>query len=113
MLTDLPNQLTSSLEQVLKDVKLLHPGINTADILTAFIAAIEEQMVLGGKGVVLKLVCEEVRKYMTTREDCIVLSLIDDSATELPEKLQKDSLLISFQATDDLGVHEGLGAQAV
>lgn len=111
MLTDLPNQLTSSLEQVLKDVKLLHPGINTADILTAFIAAIEEQMVLGGKGVVLKLVCEEVRKYMTTREDCIVLSLIE--ATELPEKLQKDSLLISFQATDDLGVHEGLGAQAV
>lgn len=113
MLTDLPYQLTSSLEQVLKDVKLLHPGINTADILTAFIAAIEEQMVLDGKGVVLKLVCEEVRKYMTTREDCIVLSLIDDSATELPEKLQKDSLLISFQATDDLGVHGGLGAQAV
>ena len=112
MFTDLPYQLTSSLEQVLKDVKLLHPGINTADILTVFIAAIEEQMVLG-KGVVLKLVCEEVRKYMTTREDCIVLSLIDDSATELPEKLQKDSLLISFQATDDLGVHGGLGAQAV
>ena len=37
--TDLRGHLTKSLKRVL-DNKLLHPGVNTADILTAYIAAI-------------------------------------------------------------------------
>ena len=81
----LRSHLTSSLRQVL-DAKLLHPGVNTSDILTAYIAAIRVLRVLDGSEVVLELVCSNVRRK--TREDtvrCIVQSLIDD-ATELTEK---------------------------
>jgi len=105
--TDLRSHLTSSLKQVL-DAKLLHPGVNTADILTAYIAAIRALRVLDSSGVVLELVTEDVRKYLKTREDtvrCIVQSLIDDSATELTEELQKTEglhLEHSFHAPDDL-----------
>merc|ERR1719312_2222349 len=105
--TDLRSHLTSSLKQVL-DAKLLHPGVNTADILTAYIAAIRALRVLDSSGGVLELVTEDVRKYLKTREDtvrCIVQSLIDDSATELTEELQKTEglhLEHSFQAPDDL-----------
>ena len=84
--------LTSSLRQVL-DAKLLHPGVNTADILTAYIAAIRALRVLDSSGVVLELVCSNVRRYLKTREDtvrCIVQSLIDE-ATELTEELTKNA----------------------
>lgn len=84
--------LTSSLRQVL-DAKLLHPGVNTADILTAYIAAIRALRVLDNSGVVLELVCSNVRRYLKTREDtvrCIVQSLIDE-ATELTEELTKSA----------------------
>merc|ERR1719187_2847175 len=90
--TDLRSHLTSSLRQVL-DNKLLHPGVNTADILTAYIAAIRALRVLDGSGVVLELVCSNVRRYLKTREDtvrCIVQSLIDE-ATELTEELTKSA----------------------
>jgi len=104
--TDLRGHLTSNLRQVV-DAKLLHPGVNTADILTAYIAAIRALRVLDGSGVVLELVCENVRKYLRTREDtvrCIVQSLIDDSATELTEELVKTEGLRldeSFQEEDN------------
>ena len=101
--TDLCTHFSSSLKQVL-DAKLLHPGVNTAEILTAFIAAIRGLRVLDGSGVVLELVFEDVRKYLKTKGNtvkCIVQSLIDDSAAELTEELQKTEgphLDYSFQA---------------
>ena len=104
--TDLRGHLTSSLKSVL-DSKLLHPGVNTADILTAYIAAIRSLTVLDPSGVVLQLVCQDVRKYLKTRDDtvrCIVQSLLDDSTTELTEELQKTQGLhldLSFQSPDD------------
>ena len=79
------------IEKVL-DAKLLHPGVNTGDILTAYIAAIRALRVLDGSGVILELVCVNVRKYLKTREDtvkCIVESLLDESAMELREELMK------------------------
>ena len=93
--------------QAVLDSKLLHPGVNTADILTAYIAAIRALTVLDGSGVVLQLVCEDVRKYLKTREDtvrCIVQSLIDEQATELAEELQKTEGLQldhSFQSPEE------------
>ena len=60
--------LTFSLRQVL-DTKLLHPGVNTA-----YIAAIRALRVLDNSGVVLELVCSNVRRYLKTREElCGVL----------------------------------------
>ena len=105
--TDLRQHLTSSLQKVLNN-KLLHPGVNTADILTAYIAAIRALTVLDPSGVVLQLVCQDVRKYLKTREDtvrCIVQSLISETATELTEELQKAQGLYldhSFQSPDEL-----------
>ena len=45
--TDLRTHLTSSLKQVL-DAKLLHPGVNTAEILTAYIPAIRTLWMVAG-----------------------------------------------------------------
>ena len=104
--TDLRSHLTRSLKKVL-DAKLLHPGVNTADILTAYIAAIRALTVLDPSGVVLQLVCQDVRRYLKTREDTvrsIVQTLISETATELTEELQKTQGLQldhSFQSPDD------------
>ena len=102
--------LTSSLRQVL-DAKLLHPGVNTADILTAYIAAIRALRVLDNSGVVLELVCSNVRRYLKTREDtvrCIVQSLIDE-ATELTEELTKGAgLQLEHSFQEDAEVLEDL-----
>ena len=102
--------LTSSLRQVL-DAKLLHPGVNTADILTAYIAAIRALRVLDNSGVVLELVCSNVRRYLKTREDtvrCIVQSLIDE-ATELTEELTKGAgLQLEHSFQEDAEVREDL-----
>ena len=53
--TDLRTHLTSSLKQVL-DAKLLHPGVNTAEILTAYILAIRTLRVMDGSRVVLEVI---------------------------------------------------------
>ena len=39
-------------------------GVNTSDILTAYIAAIRALRVLDPAGVILELVCHPVRKYL-------------------------------------------------
>eukprot|EP00088_Acartia_fossae_P022438 TRINITY_DN2363_c0_g1_i3.p1 TRINITY_DN2363_c0_g1~~TRINITY_DN2363_c0_g1_i3.p1 ORF type:complete len:803 (-),score=175.51 TRINITY_DN2363_c0_g1_i3:526-2934(-) len=89
--TNLRNFLTSNLRQTL-DTKLLHPGVQTEDILSAYIAAIRALRVLDGSGVILELVSANLRKYLKTREDtvkCIVQSLLDESGIELREELMK------------------------
>ena len=43
------------------DTKLLHPGVQTGDILSAYIAAIRALRVLDGSGVILELVCTNLR----------------------------------------------------
>ena len=68
--TDMRSHLTGSLKAVLQK-KLLHLGVNTTDILTAYIAAIRALRVLDPTGVVLELVCEPVRKYLRTRDDTV------------------------------------------
>ena len=55
--TDLRGHLTRSLKSVFKK-KLLHLGVNTTDIITAYIAAIRALRVLDASGVLLELVCE-------------------------------------------------------
>ena len=40
------------------------PGVNTADILTAYISGIRALRVLDPTGVLLELVCEPVRTYL-------------------------------------------------
>ncbi|XP_040581618.1 anaphase-promoting complex subunit 2 [Lepeophtheirus salmonis] len=88
--TDLREHLTSHFKKVLEN-KLLHVGVNTVDILTAYIAAIRALMVLDPSGVLLEIVSEPVRKYLRSREDtvrCIVQSF-DDNNSDLAEELER------------------------
>lgn len=104
--TDLRGHLTASLKSVLQK-KLLYLGVNTTDILTAYIAAIRALRVLDPSGVLLELVCEPVRRYLRTRDDtvrCIVQSLIDDSSSELAEELTKnEGLCLDESMFNELG----------
>lgn len=112
--TDLRPFLTKTLKNVL-ETKLLHLGVNTTDILTAYIAAIRALRVLDPSGVLLEIVCEPVRKYLRTRDDtvrCIVQSLIDDNTNELAEELMKNQglCLDDSYLADDLNNPDELEA---
>ncbi|KAG7175880.1 Anaphase-promoting complex subunit 2-like [Homarus americanus] len=87
--THLRNHLVESLRSAIQ-TRLLHPGVNTTDVLHAYISAIKALRVLDPKGVLLELVSEPVRQYLRGREDTvryIVTSLTDESCSELSEEL--------------------------
>ncbi|XP_033732322.1 anaphase-promoting complex subunit 2-like [Pecten maximus] len=94
--TDQRPHLVTSLKSAL-ETRLLHPGVNTSDILTAYIAAIRALRVLDPAGVILELVCDPVRKYLRSRDDtvrCIVSNLTDDGSNELLDELIKGQPLL-------------------
>ncbi|KAK7008348.1 Anaphase-promoting complex subunit 2 [Halocaridina rubra] len=87
--THLRDRLVESLRSAIQ-TRLLHPGVNTTDVLDAYISAIKALRVLDPKGVLLELVSEPVRQYLRGREDTvryIVSSLTDESSSELSEEL--------------------------
>uniref|UniRef100_UPI00358E4051 anaphase-promoting complex subunit 2 isoform X2 n=1 Tax=Myxine glutinosa TaxID=7769 RepID=UPI00358E4051 len=80
-------QLVLTLRQAL-ETRLLHPGVNTDDIITLYISAIRALTHLDPSGVLLDRVCEPVRKYLRCREDTvrkIVAGLTED--TDGPSEL--------------------------
>jgi len=85
---ELRKELVEALRSDL-EVRLLHPGVDTNDILTAYVSAIRALRVLDPSGVLLDAVCDPVRKYLRRREDtvrCIVTDLTDRHS-ELAEEL--------------------------
>lgn len=58
--------LTVSLE-----TRLLHPGVNTTDILSGYIAAIKAIRHLDSSGVLLETITELVKQYMRSRSDTV------------------------------------------
>lgn len=89
--TNLKPKVICSLKSAMEK-RLLHPGVNTVDILTAYISAIKALRVLDSTGYMLQLVCEPVCKYLRTREDtvrCIVSNLTDENCAELAGELVK------------------------
>ncbi|XP_013419521.1 anaphase-promoting complex subunit 2-like [Lingula anatina] len=94
--TDLRGHLVKELKTAFEN-RLLHPGVNTTDILTAYISSIRALRVLDPTGVLLELVCEPVRKYLRSRDDtvrCIVASLTEEGSNELSEELFKGNTLV-------------------
>lgn len=65
--TDLRPYLTQKLQRAL-ETRLLHPGVNTPDVLTAYVAAIRALRQLDPTGVLLETVTQPVR--------CLVLLII-------------------------------------
>lgn len=53
------------------ETRLLHPGVSTPDILTAYIAAIRSMKVLDPSGLLLETVTQPVHQYLRSREDTI------------------------------------------
>ncbi|XP_072422395.1 anaphase-promoting complex subunit 2 isoform X2 [Chiloscyllium punctatum] len=91
--TNQRQQLLSSLKAAL-ETRLLHPGVNTADVITLYISAIKALRELDPSMVILEVVCEPVRKYLRTRDDTvrqIVAGLTDDSegSSDLANELSK------------------------
>ncbi|CAI9738201.1 anaphase-promoting complex subunit 2-like [Octopus vulgaris] len=89
MKTDLRSHLVISLKDALEN-RLLHPGVNTSNILAAYISAIRALRVLDPAGVILELVCEPVQKYLRDRDNtvrCIVSSLTEEGVNELSDEL--------------------------
>ena len=71
------------------EARLLHPGVDTKDILTAYVSAIRALRVLDPSGVLLDAVCDPVRKYLRRREDTVrcIVSDLTDKHSELAEEL--------------------------
>lgn len=70
--------------------RLLHPGVNTTDILTGYVAAIKTIRALDSSGVLLEAITEPVKQYMHGRPDtvrCVATALTDDGPTDLAEEL--------------------------
>nr|XP_018898040.1 PREDICTED: anaphase-promoting complex subunit 2 [Bemisia tabaci] len=89
--TDLRGHLMGKLQRAL-ETRLLHPGVNTPDILTAYIAAIRALRQLDPSGVLLDTVTHPIRQYLRCREDtvrCVVTSLRDEGPNDLAEELQR------------------------
>lgn len=53
------------------ETRLLHPGVSTPDILTAYIAAIRTMRVLDPTGLLLETVTQPVHQYLRSREDTV------------------------------------------
>ncbi|GBP16666.1 Anaphase-promoting complex subunit 2 [Eumeta japonica] len=90
--TDLRLTLCKKL-QIALETRLLHPGVNTPDILTAYISTIRALRHLDPSGVILETVTKPVRNYLRNREDTVrsvVSSLTEEGAgNELAEELAK------------------------
>lgn len=83
------NTLKTSLE-----ARLLHPGVNTMDILTGYVAAIKAIRYLDSSGVILETVTAPIKEYLRKRADtvrCVVTSLTETESgpTDLSEELAK------------------------
>ncbi|XP_011309076.1 anaphase-promoting complex subunit 2 [Fopius arisanus] len=102
--TDLRKALITSLQEALK-TRLLHPGVNTPDILTAYIAAIKALRQLDPTGVLLETVTEPIKSYLRSRSDtvrCVVSGLLDDFPSDLADELVKgESLQLDDGSVDE------------
>lgn len=88
---DLRVYLINSIKQSLEK-RLLHPGVNTTDILTGYVAAIKAIRHLDSTGVLLETITEPVKQYMRSRQDtvrCVASALTDDGPTDLAEELAR------------------------
>ncbi|BES98851.1 anaphase-promoting complex, subunit [Nesidiocoris tenuis] len=70
--------------------RLLHPGVNTPDIITAYISSIKALRDLDPTGIILETCTNPVRQYLRGREDtmrCVVMSLTEEGPGDLADEL--------------------------
>ncbi|CAG9761203.1 unnamed protein product [Ceutorhynchus assimilis] len=89
--TDLKQLLTKKCQKAM-ETRLLHPGVSTTDILTAYVATIRSLRVLDPTGLLLETVTYPIHQYLRSREDtvrCVVSSLTEEGPNDLAEELNR------------------------
>ncbi|CAI5787350.1 anaphase-promoting complex subunit 2 [Podarcis lilfordi] len=89
--TNQRQHLLTSLKSAL-EMRLLHPGVNTSDIITLYICAIKALRQLDPSMVILQVAGEPIRKYLRTREDTvrqIVAGLTGEGSGDLAHELSR------------------------
>lgn len=106
--TNQRQQLLTSLKSAF-EIRLLHPGVHTSDILTVYISAIKALRELDPSMVILQVACQPIRKYLRTREDTvrqIVAGLTGDpeGCVDLASELSRgDPVTLEMQESDEEG----------
>lgn len=91
---NLREHLMESVKRTLES-RTLHPGVDTSDILTGYVAAIKSIRHLDPSGVLLETIIEPVKEYLRGRPDtvrCVITSLIEDSPSDLAEELARSEM---------------------
>ncbi|KAH8403692.1 hypothetical protein KR215_001414 [Drosophila sulfurigaster] len=92
---DMRVHLTESLRSAL-EARILHPGVNTMDILTGYVAAIKAIRHLDNTGVILEIVTAPIKDYLRKRNDTVrrvVTGLTEEGPSDLSEELAKGELI--------------------
>ncbi|EDW61178.1 anaphase-promoting complex subunit 2 isoform X1 [Drosophila virilis] len=92
---DMRVYLTESLRSSL-EARILHPGVNTMDILTGYVAAIKAIRHLDNTGVILEIVTAPIKDYLRKRTDTVrrvVTGLTEEGPTDLSEELAKGEFI--------------------
>lgn len=53
------------------ETRLLHPGVGTQDVLTAYVATIRSMRVLDPSGLLLETITQPIHQYLRSREDTV------------------------------------------
>lgn len=92
---NLRNELVSVLKSALER-RLLNAGVNTDNVLEAYVATVRALKFVDPSGILAQLVTPPVREYLKHREETvrvILVSLTDESG-ELAEELSKNPTYI-------------------
>lgn len=68
--TDLRPYLTRKLQKSM-ETRLLHTGVSTPDILTAYVATIRSMRVLDPSGLLLGAITQPIHQYLRSRDDTV------------------------------------------
>lgn len=93
---DLRAHLVESLKNSI-ETRLLHPGVDTSDIITGYVATIKTMRHLEKSGILLQTVTEPVKEYLRKgRQDtvrCVITSLIEETPSDLSEELARSEAI--------------------
>lgn len=94
---DLRKYLTATVKKAL-ETRLLHPGVDTGDVLTGYVAAIKALKHLDSSGVLLECITEPVKDYLKKRSDtvrCVITALTEEGPADLTEELAKEETKVT------------------
>jgi anaphase-promoting complex subunit 2 len=93
---DLRTHLVETLRATIEN-RLLHPGVDTGDIITGYVTTIKAMRHLEKSGILLQTVTEPVKEYLrkgrTDTVRSVVTSLIEESPSDLSEELARSEAI--------------------